>query len=54
MWKDGAKYEGEWLNGKANGRGTFYHINGDIYEGDFRDDRANGNGVYYHKNGSKY
>ena len=54
IWKDGAKYEGEWVNGKANGKGTFYHLNGDIYVGDFKDDRANGNGIYYHKNGSKY
>ncbi|TNV78792.1 hypothetical protein FGO68_gene5616 [Halteria grandinella] len=54
LWKDGARYEGDWLNGKANGKGTFYHLNGDIYEGDFIDDRANGNGVYFHKNGSKY
>lgn len=54
IWKDGAKYEGEWREGKANGKGTFYHLNGDVYEGEFVDDRANGYGVYYHKNGSKY
>ena len=33
IWKDGAKYEGEWKDGKANGKGVFYHVNGDIYEG---------------------
>jgi hypothetical protein len=33
VWSDGAKYEGQWLNNKANGQGTFYHANGDIFEG---------------------
>ena len=52
IWKDGAKYEGEWINGKACGRGVFYHVNGDVYDGEFREDRANGQGTYYHQNGS--
>ena len=42
IWKDGAKYEGEWINGKACGKGVFYHVNGDVYDGEFREDRANG------------
>eukprot|EP00347_Sterkiella_histriomuscorum_P014329 403361287 len=54
VWKDGAKYDGDWQDGKANGKGTFFHTNGDVYEGEFREDRANGQGTYYHKNGSKY
>ena len=47
-WLDGARYEGEWRNGFANGVGTFFHSNGDYYEGDFIDDKANGFGVYVH------
>lgn len=35
IWKDGAKYEGEWINNKAQGRGVFVHPNGDLYEGEF-------------------
>lgn len=54
VWKDGAMYEGEWRNGKANGQGKFSHTNGDIYDGEFKEDRAYGQGIYYHKNGSKY
>ncbi|CDW89029.1 UNKNOWN [Stylonychia lemnae] len=54
QWKDGAKYEGDWRNGKACGYGVFNHINGDIYEGEFQNDKANGRGSYYHKNGSKF
>ena len=33
VWPDGAKYEGYWKNNVAEGRGTFYHIDGDIYDG---------------------
>ena len=54
VWPDGAKYEGEWQNNKANGRGKFWHADGDIYEGDWQDDKANGFGVYIHVNGARY
>lgn len=30
VWKDGARYVGEWKNNKAEGYGTFYHVDGDI------------------------
>jgi hypothetical protein len=33
VWPDGAKYEGYWKDDVANGRGMFYHIDGDIYDG---------------------
>jgi hypothetical protein len=33
VWPDGAKYEGQWENDKANGKGTFWHVDGDIFEG---------------------
>lgn len=26
---DGAKYEGEWRENRANGKGAFWHIDGD-------------------------
>ena len=34
-WHDGAKYDGDWRNGMAEGKGVFYHANGDIYTGEF-------------------
>lgn len=49
IWPDGAKYEGgffnpftiinslylgEWRTNKADGKGKFYHIDGDIFEGE--------------------
>ncbi len=42
VWPDGAKYEGEWRNNKANGKGKFWHADGDVYEGEWKDDKANG------------
>ena len=30
-WPDGAVYTGMIKNGKANGKGVFKHVNGDIY-----------------------
>jgi hypothetical protein len=32
-WVDGSKYEGYWMNDKANLRGTLLHADGDVYEG---------------------
>ena len=54
IWPDKAKYEGFWKDDKANGKGTFYHIDGDIFEGHWVDDKASGYGVYTHINGAKY
>ena len=39
---------------KAEGKGTFWHAEGDIYSGEFKNDMANGYGEYTHINGSKY
>ena len=30
---DGKKYDGQWLNGKQHGRGTYYSVRGDKREG---------------------
>ena len=54
MWPDNAKYVGEWKDGKAEGKGTFFHSNGDIFEGEFQNDKANGHGKYKHKSGQTY
>jgi len=31
---DGDVYDGEWKNDKANGKGTYIHVNGAKYEGE--------------------
>ena len=53
-WPDNAKYTGEWRDGKASGKGIFYHANGDVFEGNFEQDKANGFGKYIHKSGQTY
>ncbi len=53
-WTDNAHYQGEWKYNKAEGKGTFWHAEGDVYSGDFKNDMANGYGEYVHLNGSKY
>ena len=42
------------MNNKAEGKGIFWHAEGDVYDGEFIDDKANGYGVYTHVNGSRY
>ena len=51
---DGAVYEGEWVNNKAEGKETFWHAEGDVSIGEFKADQANGHREYTHINGSRY
>jgi len=53
-WKEGAKYIGNHINGKANGFGIFFHSDGDIYKGEFSNDKANGFAFYKYLNGATY
>ena len=43
-----------WKEGKAHGRGKFWHADGDVYDGEWKEDKAHGYGVYIHVNGAKY
>ena len=54
IWIDGSRYEGYWINDKANKKGKLIHFDGDVYEGDWKDDKVEGHGIYYHIDGSKY
>ncbi|NUM34683.1 MAG: hypothetical protein HUU50_09070 [Candidatus Brocadiae bacterium] len=40
-------YEGEIKDGKRNGYGIFYYLNGNQYEGEWKDDKRNGYGIEY-------
>ena len=42
---DGAKYGGEFVNGRPHGQGVKTWPSGLGYEGEFRDGKANGRGV---------
>lgn len=44
-------YEGEWLGGQRDGRGTQWSDNGDVYEGDFAADERHGLGKLFLANG---
>ena len=54
VWIDGSRYEGYWVNNKANKKGKLLHSNGDIYDGEWLDDKADGYGIYLHTDGAKY
>jgi hypothetical protein len=47
-------FTGEWKNNKAEGKGVFKHVDGDIFDGEWKEDKANGYGEYKHKNGALY
>lgn len=49
------KYEGEWINGKRDGRGVEFYADGEKkYVGNFKNGKYEGNGSFFHKNGDKY
>ena len=46
------KFEGEYLNGKRNGKGKEYYDNGDLlFEGEYLNGKRNGKGKEYYYNG---
>lgn len=47
-------YEGDWVEGKKHGYGTFIWKNGDKYVGYWSNDKANGQGTMKWANGDKY
>ena len=52
--KDGTKlYEGQWLNDKQNGYGTYYYSDGSVYTGNWKNGIRNGNGTLIDKNQNK-
>lgn len=53
-YPNGNKYEGEVLDGKKNGKGTFFFVNGDRYVGDFENDLREGQGTYFYREGHRY
>lgn len=46
IWPDGSRYDGYWMNDRANGPGRLIHAEGDVYQGDWVDDKAHGWGQY--------
>ena len=42
---DGCTYQGQYADGKRNGRGVYRYAEGDVYSGEWRDDRRHGKGT---------
>jgi len=51
---NGAKYTGEWLNGKRDGYGVQIWVDSSRYEGHWSHDKANGQGKLFHADGDIY
>jgi hypothetical protein len=52
--QDGATYNGQFLNGKRSGLGTWIDGNGNYYSGNFVDDKRHGGGREVTANGTIY
>ena len=48
------KYEGEFKNGKREGKGIMYYNSGNRYEGEFKNGKFEGRGIYYYRDGDRY
>ena len=53
MWPDNSKYEGEFVNGKLEGKGTKTWSNGNRYEGMWRNDLQHGPGIAFNHKTNK-
>lgn len=53
-WENGGRYDGAWVDGKANGSGVMDYGNGDRYEGGWRDGCRFGRGTHHFKDGGVY
>jgi len=48
------RYDGEYRDGKMNGHGTYFAVDGERYEGEFKDNSRTGHGVYLTRWGDRY
>ena len=53
-YDSGARYEGEFLNGKRHGEGTYYYVSGNRYSGDWRNGKRTGRGAFTWPDGHRY
>jgi len=53
-YKSGSKYDGEWVDNKRHGQGTYYYAKGNKYIGSWLDGKRNGRGTFMFANGDQY
>ena len=54
-WPENSKsYEGGWVEGKMQGKGTFKWADGRLYVGEYHQDKKHGSGVFTWPDGKKY
>jgi len=54
LFSNGAKYQGEFRDGKLHGKGIFYYTDGNKYIGDWADQMRSGKGRMIYANGDEY
>jgi hypothetical protein len=50
-FKSGLVYEGGWYNGKENGFGVLYELDGTVYNGEWLEGVQHGEGEYLYESG---
>jgi len=53
-YKNGDRYDGDWVDDKCHGHGVYYFASGNRYDGDWVDGKRHGHGVFYYANGDRY
>ncbi len=48
------KYEGEWVDGKMQGRGIYHYSDGSVYDGNWMAGKMQGKGLFLYPNGNRY
>jgi hypothetical protein len=54
VYSNGDVYDGEWVNGKKQGTGTYTRADGSVYDGEYNRDRKHGKGRCTWVNGNAY
>lgn len=54
MYQNGNTYQGEYQNGKPNGKGVFSWMNGEVYQGQWENGKKKGHGVWKGIEGDSY